>query len=94
MALAGIELRNLLSETTGLDLPSSLLYENPTVRLLSAYLGTEIAKHQVVDKEPSGLDQTSLVVGQQMPHDALAIHDAGNTAQVRTEANRQCIILP
>eukprot|EP00873_Tetraselmis_striata_P016306 jgi/Tetstr1/436570/TSEL_025367.t2 len=83
---AGIELRNLLSETTGLDLPSSLLYENPTVRLLSAYLGTEIAKHQVVDKEPSGLDQTSLVVGQQMPHDALAIHDAGNTAQGNADA--------
>ena len=45
MTCAGIELRNLLSESTGLELPSTLLYENPSILLISGFVDEEIMLH-------------------------------------------------
>lgn len=43
----GIELRNLLSDSTGLELPSAMLYENPSIALISAFVGSEIDQHYI-----------------------------------------------
>jgi hypothetical protein len=66
----------LLSESTGLDLPGSLLYENPTVSLLSTYLEEEIAKHQVAFRRESGDEATPSVER----HANEVAGDAGNEA--------------
>ena len=63
-AIAGIELRNLLSESTGLELPSTLLYDNPSISLISGYVDEEIMVHfGAADSEEVEADDAPRLTG-------------------------------
>lgn len=66
---AGIELRNLLSESTGLELPSALMYENPSIGLLSTFVEKEVASHYLSLSAAQGQDEAR---GRPVPEDITA----------------------
>ncbi|MFF9587413.1 SDR family NAD(P)-dependent oxidoreductase [Streptomyces achromogenes] len=63
-SLTAVELRNRLAQATGLRLPSTLLFDHPTITALADHLGTRLdsAREDAPDPVLAGLDSLELAL--------------------------------
>jgi malonyl CoA-acyl carrier protein transacylase len=63
-SLTAVELRNRLARATGLRLPSTLLFDHPTITALADHLGTRLdsAREDAPDPVLAGLDRLELAL--------------------------------
>ena len=73
-----------MSDSTGLELPSAMLYENPSVGLLSSFVSGEIEKHRPAEVGSVDTSAAALLTTPQEENGAQRANDmAGDgTAEV------------